>query len=112
MIPAGTNIWIQLDITFNDPKYFKDPLIFNPERFSAENNTEKQNPFAFIPFSAGPRNCIGQKYAILDLKTVVTKMLLNFELLPVGDLPIITYELVTKSLNGMQLGLKPREFLF
>lgn len=110
VIPAGINITLNIDITLNDPKYFKDPSIFDPERFSAENNNEKQNPFTFIPFSAGLRNCIGQKYAILDLKTVITKVLLNFELLPVGDSPIITYELVSKALNGMQLGLKPREF--
>lgn len=110
VIPAGINLTFNMDITFKDSKYFEDPLIFNPERFNAENNTEKQNPFTFIPFSAGLRNCIGQKYAILDMKTVVTKMLLNFELLPAGDEPIITYEIVSRALNGMQFGLKPRKF--
>ncbi len=41
-----------------DPKVFPDPEKFDPERFSQENSA-KRNPFAYVPFSAGPRNCIG-----------------------------------------------------
>lgn len=109
IIPADTNIMLHLYFLFRDSKYFKDPIVFDPERFSPENLAAKNvNPFKFIPFSAGPRNCIGQKYAMLDIKTVVSKMLLNFELIPMGDVPILTIELVLRSLNGTQLGLRPR----
>lgn len=111
IIPAGVNITFNFSITFRDPRYFKDPLVFDPERFNPENQNEgKMNPFIFIPFSAGLRNCIGQKYALLDIKTIVSKMLRNFELLPVGEEPIISFEVVSRAINGMQMGLKPRVY--
>lgn len=111
IIPADVNITLNFFPTFSDPKYFNDPLVFDPERFSPENlATEQGSTFVFIPFSAGPRNCIGQKYAMLDIKTVISKLLLNFELIPRGDDPILAFEIVLRSLNGTQLGLRPRVY--
>lgn len=99
---------------FRDSKYFPDPMKFDPNRFINgalnDSDAEKSNPFAYIPFSAGARNCIGQKFAMLELKSVVSKVLRNFELLHVGDEPEICSELVLRTKNGVQLGLKPRTY--
>ena len=90
-----------------DPDYFPDPNAFKPERF-AEDSTQKVNPFAYTPFSAGPRNCIGQKFATMEMKSTISKMLRHFELLPLGPdaKPIIN--LIMRSSTGVHIGLRPR----
>uniref|UniRef100_A0A182MM45 Cytochrome P450 n=1 Tax=Anopheles culicifacies TaxID=139723 RepID=A0A182MM45_9DIPT len=64
-----------------DARYFPDPERFDPERFNVERSAEKANPYQYIPFSAGPRNCIGQKFAVAELKSIVSKVLRHYEIL-------------------------------
>ena len=68
-----------------DPENFKDPLVFKPERFLQKANSPDEtarHPFAFIPFSAGARNCIGQKFAMMEMKIILSLLLFNFEMVP------------------------------
>lgn len=55
----GDDLWIPIIGLHRDPKYFPDPDRFDPERFSVENRDQIQ-PFTYIPFGVGPRNCIGK----------------------------------------------------
>lgn len=84
-IPSGTTIaiWL-LGMGYND-KVFADPFKFDPERFTLENISKRSNPYEYVPFSAGPRNCIGQKFAMLELKSVLSKIVRTFEILPAKD---------------------------
>lgn len=74
-VPAGTQIMVIANILHHNPKYWSDPMTFNPERFLSG---EKHHPFAFIPFSAGPRNCIGQKFGLMEEKAVIAKIFRKF----------------------------------
>ncbi|KAG4071215.1 hypothetical protein HA402_008950 [Bradysia odoriphaga] len=80
--PEGTLVNIHIFDVHRDPAVFPDPEKFDPDRFLPENCAGRSN-FAFIAFSAGMRNCIGQRFAMLELKMVVTKLVRNFKILPV-----------------------------
>ncbi|XP_055596068.1 cytochrome P450 4C1-like [Uranotaenia lowii] len=79
--PAGTTISIKIYNIHRNPKIWPDPEKFNPERFS-KSNESKRGPYDYIPFSAGQRNCIGQRYAMMELKVTIIKLLASFKILP------------------------------
>uniref|UniRef100_A0A1B0FQR6 Cytochrome P450 n=1 Tax=Glossina morsitans morsitans TaxID=37546 RepID=A0A1B0FQR6_GLOMM len=108
-IPAGANVSVPFYLVLRDPDYYDEPDIFKPERFDSAVG-QKINPFAFTPFSAGPRNCIGKKFAMLEMKSTVSKMLRHFELLPLGPQVRTASHIITLSVTGVHLGLKPREW--
>ncbi|EDW10178.1 probable cytochrome P450 4d14 [Drosophila mojavensis] len=106
---AGTNIILIIYNAQRDPDFFPEPEKFNPDRFSPENNGNI-DVFAYAPFSAGPRNCIGQKFAMLEMKSTVSKMLRHFELLPLGEPVQPIMNLILRSTTGINMGLKPRTY--
>lgn len=59
-IPAGAVVSMHIYSLHRNEDVFPDPLVYKPERFEIDESI-KRHPFAFVPFSAGPRNCIGKK---------------------------------------------------
>uniref|UniRef100_A0A2K6A9R7 Cytochrome P450 family 4 subfamily F member 57 n=1 Tax=Mandrillus leucophaeus TaxID=9568 RepID=A0A2K6A9R7_MANLE len=78
-----------------------DPFHFDPE------NSKKRSPLAFIPFSAGPRNCIGQVFAMAEMKTVLALLLLHFRFLPDHTEPRRKPELTMRAEGGLWLWVEP-----
>lgn len=98
-IPKGTIIQFMIEAAHKDPKYWKDPNEFNPSRWLDEEGKLKQNE-AFLPFSLGPRNCLGEPLARMELFLFFTNLVQRFEFLsdehqPVsvsGSITGITYQ--------------------
>lgn len=106
--PKDTIISIFIYGLHMDPEIYPDPEKFDPERFSIENQT-KRSVYTHIPFSAGSRNCIGQRFALLELKCALTKILQNFELeMAAGYKEDLFMVGVLKSSNGICMRLKSR----
>lgn len=60
-IPEGAGCLLGVFYAHRNPKFWKDPLKFDPDRFLPE-EVAKRHPYSWIPFSGGPRNCIGVSF--------------------------------------------------
>lgn len=78
-IPHGMPIYVPFYAIQRDEKNFPEPLKFDPERFSPENIGDIK-PFTNFPFGSGPRSCIGERFALLQVKTGLVKILKDFRL--------------------------------
>ncbi|CAG7710835.1 unnamed protein product [Allacma fusca] len=108
-IPAGSNVVITLMPMHRNPTTFPDPETYLPDRFLSE-NAAKRHPMAYIPFSAGPRNCIGQKFALMEEKVILANLFRNFKVEALDSLDKITVmtEVVTRPKNGFRVRLIER----
>lgn len=109
LIPKGSAAAILNRELAQDPEHFENPSSFSPERFLPENSVGR-NPFAYVPFSAGPRNCIGQRYAILETKTLLADILRNFSVKSVDcvDKVFISPEIVGRPSKPLRFLIEPR----
>lgn len=110
IIPANNNVFIFPFATHRMPDIYPNPDKFDPDRFSPE-QSEKRHPYAFIPFSAGPRNCIGYKFAYIELKTIISTVLRSFELVPVEGKTEIEpiFRITVRAAGGLYIKFKQRE---
>ncbi|KAJ8728452.1 hypothetical protein PYW08_016837 [Mythimna loreyi] len=81
IIRKGSPIMIPVFAIHRDPQYYANPEKFDPERFSDENK-HKIQPFTYMPFGVGPRNCIGSRFALCEIKVMVYQILQHMEISP------------------------------
>ena len=105
----GSTLMVDVISLHTNPEYWDEPLVFNPDRF-ADEKFLKRNPYCYVPFSAGPRNCIGQKFAMLEEKILLYHVMLNFKIQAAQNEEDVKacFEIIHKSENGLKIILKPR----
>ena len=86
-IPAGANVLLPLYLLHRHPRYWKDPDTFFPERFAPDHDAERPR-FAYMPFAAGPRHCIGETFALYEMLMHLYKVARRYRLTYVPDKPL------------------------
>lgn len=81
VIKKGMIVGIPVWALHHDPQYYPEPYAFKPERFFVENR-ERIVPYTYLPFGVGPRNCIGTRFALLETKLALIKVLAKFRFVP------------------------------
>ncbi|XP_026318086.1 cytochrome P450 9e2-like [Hyposmocoma kahamanoa] len=112
IIREGVALQVPVWAIHHDPEYYPNPYKFDPERFSEENK-HKIQPFTYMPFGLGPRNCIGSRFALCEVKVMTYQLLNAFEVSP-SNKTTIPAKLDPPSFNirikgGNWARLKPRK---
>ncbi|WP_246704092.1 cytochrome P450 [Rhizobium sp. P38BS-XIX] len=76
-IPAGTIIYVPIYAVHRHASLWEEPLVFEPERFEPE-AAKARHRFAFMPFGAGPRVCIGNGFAMMEAVAILAVLLQKF----------------------------------
>jgi cytochrome P450 len=100
-IPAGSLLLVPQIVIHRDPRFFSDPMRFDPDRFLS-NAASTRPRYAYFPFGAGPRMCIGESFAWMEAVLVLASVLRDWRLeLPAQASPEL-------ELNP-QISLRPRD---
>ena len=79
VIPGGVNVILDIMGMHRHPDVWEEPEEYNPLRFHPS-QAEERHLYAYIPFSAGSRNCIGQNFALNEMKIVIALLVKQFRL--------------------------------
>lgn len=89
-IKKGLIVAIPIYALHHDPDIYPEPEKFIPERFNDENRKSRES-VAFLGFGAGPRNCLGMRFAMVELKLLITTILAKYRLVSCEKTPVKTF---------------------
>ncbi|XP_036028208.1 cytochrome P450 3A19-like [Onychomys torridus] len=110
-IPKGSLVMVPVYVLHHDPEYWPEPEEFHPERFSKENKGSI-NPYVYLPFGNGPRNCLGMRFSLMIMKLALTKVLQNFSFQPCKETQIpmkLDRQLIVQPEKPIVLKVVPRD---
>jgi cytochrome P450 len=106
-IPADTIMALSPYVTHRDPRFWENPEGFDPERFTAERSAKRPR-YACFPFSGGPRQCIGNEFALMEATLVVATVAQQYRLHLVPGHPVEPYPVFTlRPRYGVLMTLHP-----
>ncbi len=107
-IPAGSVIFISIAAMHRDPQYWERPHEFYPDHFLPE--IEKERPrLAYMPFGAGPRMCIGNHFALMEMQLLLAMLVRHYDFEPVEGHPVEPEPLITlKPRHGILMKVQKR----
>ncbi len=105
----GSYVRLPIYASHMNPDFFPDPEQFQPERFLKENE-DKIIPFTYRPFSGGPRLCLGQRFAMIEMKVCMAKLVNKFKLMPTEktEMKMLPGDLFMTYYDEVNLKLIPR----
>jgi cytochrome P450 family 4 subfamily B1 len=108
-LPAGAVLELNVFAAHRDAAVWPEPDAFRPARWLGPGGgDETRPPYAFVPFLAGPRNCIGQKFALQEAATALAVLLTRFELRPApGAGPVVPVLVATMEPRGLAVECVP-----
>ncbi|CAK1551896.1 unnamed protein product [Leptosia nina] len=109
-VPAGSTVIIATYKLHRREDIYPNPEKFDPDNFLPERSANRHY-YAFVPFSAGPRSCVGRKYAMLKLKIILSTILRNFRVhsdLKESDFKLQA-DIILKRAEGFKVRLEPRK---
>lgn len=110
-LPKGCSVLIGTFKLHRRPDIYPEPEVFDPDRFLPEKSANRHF-YSFVPFSAGPRSCVGRKYAMLKLKILLANILRNFRVKE-SSKPMKEWKLqadiILKRTDGFEIALEPRK---
>ncbi|GIY30714.1 cytochrome P450 3A29 [Caerostris extrusa] len=78
-VPKGMIVTVPVYAVHRDPEIYPDPEAFNPDRFSTEEKATR-DPYTYMPFGVGPRNCVGMRFALTEVKVCLAYIVANFKI--------------------------------
>jgi cytochrome P450 len=107
-VPAGTGVAIAQWVVQRDPRWYEAPEEFRPERW--EGDLQKKLPrFAYFPFGGGPRQCIGNMFALMEATLVLATVAQHFRLRMMPDQEVVPLASITlRPKNGVAMRLEAR----
>lgn len=110
-VPKGTTVVLLQYCVHRRPDIYPNPSKFDPDNFLPE-RAANRHYYSFIPFSAGPRSCVGRKYAMLKLKVLLSTLVRNYIVHSTeteADFKLQA-DIILKLENGFNISLEPRKY--
>ncbi|CAG2170099.1 unnamed protein product [Oppiella nova] len=108
LVPAGTICTVTPYTLHRDSRWWSDPHTFNPDRFV---DSPLPHPYALLPFGGGPRMCLGMRFALIEMRLCLTKLVQNFRFKTSASDPHLEYYMGNAFFSPKEvvLGLEKRD---